>query len=124
MTNPLDDATAAYDRGDYATSVRLIRPLADQGNATAQNRLGSMYSNGLGVPQNNAEAEKWFQLAADQGHASAQNNLGISYWNGVGVSQNYAEAVKWFRLAAYQGYAEAQFNLGSMYSNGPSAGEL
>jgi len=122
VTNPLDNAAAAYDRGDYATSLRLIRPLADQGNATAQNRLGSMYSSGLGVPQNNAEAAKWFRLAADQGHASAQNNLGILYWNGISVPQNYADAVTWFRLAADQGYAEAQFNLGSMYSNGPLPG--
>ena len=46
FASPLEDSLAAYDRGDYATAVRLLRPLADQGNAQAQNGLGAMYYNG------------------------------------------------------------------------------
>ena len=71
-----------------------------------------------GVPQDYAEAVKWYRLAADQGYASAQSNLGIMYDEGRGVPQDYAEAVKWYRLAADQGDADAQINLGSMYANG------
>ena len=67
-----------------------------------------MYANGQGVPQNYAEAVKWYRLAADQGNATAQFNLALMYANGQGVPQNYAEAVKWYRLAADQGDAEAQ----------------
>jgi uncharacterized protein len=37
---PLDDAEAAIKRRDYATAVRLIRPLAEQGDASAQYNLG------------------------------------------------------------------------------------
>ena len=70
----VEDATAAYDRGDYATSLRLSRPLADQGNATAQNLLGSMYANGQGVPQNYINAYMWFSLAAAQGDQNAVKN--------------------------------------------------
>ena len=55
---PLEDATAAYDRGDYATALRLLRPLADQGDAIAQFNLGLMYDQGQGVPQNYAEARE------------------------------------------------------------------
>ena len=33
---PLEDANAAYYRGDYATALRLLRPLADQGDAIAR----------------------------------------------------------------------------------------
>ncbi len=33
---PGQDAMAAYARGDYATALRLLRPLADQGDAQAQ----------------------------------------------------------------------------------------
>ncbi len=62
-----------------------------------------MYDNGEGVPQDYAEAVKWYRLAAEQGDASAQYNLGIMYINGKGVPQDYAEAVKWYRLAAEQG---------------------
>ena len=73
-----------------------------------------------GVPQNYAEALKWYRLAADQGDASAQYNLGVMYDNGQGVPQNYAEALKWYRLAADQGNASAQHSLGLMSDNGIS----
>jgi TPR repeat protein len=112
---PIENATAAYDRGDYATALRLLRPLADQGNAIAQSNLGRMYDKGQGVPQDFAEAVKWYRKAADQGLAIAQNVLGFMYDKGQGVPQDYAEAIKWFRKAADQGNAIAQTNLGVMY---------
>ena len=84
----------------------------------AQNNLGVMHYKGQGVPQNDAEAFRWYRLAADQGDATAQSNLGGMYEKGEGVPQNYVEAVKWYRVAAEQGYANAQFGLGFMYVNG------
>src|SRR5580704_6365219 len=97
---PLEDAVAALDSSDYATALRLFRPLAEKGNPRAQFNLGFMYANGRGVPKNYAEALKWYRLAADQGFASAQHNLGIMYANGQGVALDHVEAVKWYRLAA------------------------
>jgi S1-C subfamily serine protease len=73
---------------------------------------------GRGVPQDFAEAVRWYRLAAAQGNAPAQNNLGAMYGNGEGVPQDYAEAARWYRLAADQGYAPAQFNLGATYDDG------
>src|SRR5450759_1722680 len=115
---PVEDAAAALGRGDYATALRLIRPLADQRDAYAQYNLGLMYANGQGVPQDYAEAVRWYRKAADQGLASAQFNLGLRYANGQGVPQNDAEAVRWYRKAADQDYATAQNNLGLMCANG------
>jgi len=112
---PLEDARAAYVKQDYATALRLFRPLADQGDADAQNMLGLMYQAGHGVPQDYAQAVKWYRLAADQGHAWAQTSLGTMYDNGQGVPKDYAQAVKWYRLAADQGNAWAQSWLGAMY---------
>ena len=80
-----------------------------------------MYENGEGVPQDYAEAVKWYRRAAEQGYAVAQNNLGSMYYNGTGVPQDYAEAVKWYRRAVEQGYALAQSNLGFMYEDGTGA---
>ena len=77
-----------------------------------------MYAKGDGVPENDAEAVRWFQLAARQGHAPAQNDLGLMYAHGRGVPENDAEAVRWFRLAAERGFDRAQHNLGLMYANG------
>jgi uncharacterized protein len=113
-----DPWIAAMNRRDYAAALRLIRPLANQGEASGQNTLGVMYFYGDGVPQDYAEAVKWYRKAADQGEAGAQSNLAGMYEDGDGVPQNYAEALKWYRLAADQGNAVAQSNLGLMYSNG------
>ena len=108
----------AYERGDYATALREWRPLAEQGNAPAQNSLGVMYGEGRGVPQFYAEAVRWYRLAVEQDYAPAQDNLGLMYANGQGVPQDYAEAVRWFRKAAGQGGAVAQYNLSVMYRDG------
>ena len=70
------------------------------------------------IPQDDAEAFKWYRLAAEQGHAVAQYKVGIMYEAGYGVPLDYAEAVKWYRLAAEQGRADAQHNLGVMYASG------
>ena len=117
VAGPLEDAEAAYARDDYATALRLFRSLADRGNATAQDNLGSMYAHGEGVAQSFTEAAKWFRLAADQGNATAQYRLGCLY-DACGGTQDYAQAVKWYRRAADQGLAAAQFGLGTMYESG------
>ena len=60
--NPFEDGVAAHKLGDYETAMRLLRPLAEQGNAYAQYKLGAMYDEGQGVPQDHAEATKWDRL--------------------------------------------------------------
>ena len=67
----LEDADAALKRRDYATAVRLNRPLAEQGNANAQYNLGTFYDNGLGVPLDKVRAYMWFSLSAAQGREGA-----------------------------------------------------
>ena len=62
-----DEGVAAYERGDYATALREFRPFANQGYAAAQFNLGIMYDEGQGVPQDYAEALKWYRKAAEQG---------------------------------------------------------
>ena len=92
--------------------------LAEKGSVNAQYNLGAMYDNGDGVPEDDAEAAKWYHKAADQGHVNAQFNLGVMYANGEGVAKNAAEAATWYRKAADQGDYRAQYNLGSLYANG------
>ena len=104
--------------GDFQTALKEWKSLADQGHAYAQYNLGWMYANGEGVPEDDAEAARWYRLAADQGDADAQHNLGVMYYNGEGVPEDDAEAARWFRLAADQGDADAQHNLGVMYYDG------
>jgi uncharacterized protein len=118
FADPLEDGRAAYNRGDYATALRLFRSLAEQGNADAQNDLGWAYEQGIGVQQDFKEAIRWYRLAAEQGYAPAQYSLGVIYYNGRGVPKNLREAIKWYQLAAEQGNSRAQYNLGFMHANG------
>ena len=64
---PFEDGYAAHEKGDYATALRLLRPLAEGGNSDAQHNLGVMYEKGRGVPQDYAEAVKWYRKAAKRG---------------------------------------------------------
>ena len=43
------DGVAAYLRGDYATALHELKPLAEQGNSDARFILGFMYANGHGI---------------------------------------------------------------------------
>lgn len=113
-----DDIKDAYWRGDYEAVLKELLPYAEGGDAMAQAMLAQLYADGKGVPQDYAEAARWYRLAANQGHAEAQNNLGLMYNNGEGAPRDNAEAVKWYRLAADQGAASAQNNLGRMYYHG------
>ena len=116
--NPYEKGRAAFNRNDYATALRLLRPLADQGDARAQVAIGALYAEGLGVPQDYAVAMSWFRKAADQNDARAQSNLAYMYHQGLGVPQDYAAAMSWLRKAVDRGEAYAQFNLAMMYRDG------
>ena len=47
----MDGPNEAYERGDFASAYSEWLPMAEQGDAVAQFRLGVMYMNGLGVQQ-------------------------------------------------------------------------
>ena len=78
----------AYSRGDHATALKELRPLAEQGNARAQLILDVIY-------------EEQFQRGAD------------AYNRG-----DHATTLKELRPLAEQGDADAQYNLGHMYDKG------
>jgi uncharacterized protein len=108
----------AYRRGNYTTALRELRPLAEQGNHSAQHFLGVCYANGYGVPKNIEMTLHWYRLSSDQGNWLAQNDLGVMYQNGDGVLQDYEEAARLYRLSAEKGYMVAQSNLAAMYYKG------
>ena len=79
-------------------SWQCLPPLADLGNALAQ--TGLSFSDGRGVPQDDAKAAAWFRKAADQGYAPAQDDLSWMYVEVEGVPQDYVLAHMWANLAA------------------------
>jgi hypothetical protein len=100
--NDPEAAYAAYQKADYETALRLLRPLAEQRDPRAETTLGVMYDEGHGVPQDDAQALKWYRLAAEQGYAHAQFNLGVMYARGEADNghQDNVSAHMWFNLAA------------------------
>ena len=112
----LDDAIAAYQRGEHATAIPALTAAAEAGDPLAQVYLGLAYYNGHGVVENDIVAFTWFWRAAEQGDAEGQYQLAYMYTYGFGIPEGEPDpggkAVEWFTQAAEQGHAEAQFNLG------------
>jgi S1-C subfamily serine protease len=105
---------AAAVAGDPAA----LRQLAEQGNPIAANNLGVLYANGVKVPQDFAEAKKWYEFAGQHGNPTGEYNLGIAYQRGQGTPPDLTEAVKWFRLASDHNSGPAKFALAQLYLAG------
>jgi uncharacterized protein len=110
---PVD--TSENSRAEKEATAREVRRLAEEGNVTAQNKLGLLYKVGRGVPQNYVQAKRWFEEAAKQGHAGAQINLGMLYLQEDAPPRSPQMAMFWFSRAAEQGAAPAFAKLGQMY---------
>ena len=85
---------------DAVEAVAWYRKAAEQGHIEALHKLGRMYHQGRGVPQDFAEAVAWYHQAAEHGQPQALWYLGDMYSEGLGVLQDFVEAHRWYNLAA------------------------
>jgi TPR repeat protein len=86
--------------------------------AEAQHNLAACYSQGRGVPQDQAKAIGWLRRAAQGGHPPAQRLLGLFLLKGVGLRADTREAVRWLGKAADNDDMFAEFLLGNLYAVG------
>ena len=93
----------AYNKKDFKTALDEWLPLAEAGDATAQNAVGAIYDHGLGVEKDDVAAVHWYQLAADQNFPLAMRNLAMMYAGGHGVAFDKDQAEYWFQKAAEAG---------------------
>ncbi len=112
------DGEQAYLNKDYAKALKILKPLAKNGNSQAQVTLGIMYDFGHGVPKDSSKAIKWYIKAAEQGIPAVQHDVGVKYFQGQDVPQNYLKAAYWWEQSANAGLADSQFNLGLLYYRG------
>jgi len=98
--------------------INALRAHAAQGDPKAQFKLASAYYRGKGIPQDYAEALRWYKMAADQGEPDAEDGLGYMYVKGKGAPQDYAQALHWYKRAAEHGDAKGEFDLGTIYNEG------
>lgn len=90
-----------FSSGGFGPSdFKLLKGLAEGGDADAQLHLGLAYAYGVDVSEDDAEAAKWYRLASKQGQPDAQVFLGMAYETGEGVPQDYVEAYAWFDVAS------------------------
>ncbi|MCP8939377.1 sel1 repeat family protein [Alsobacter sp. SYSU M60028] len=128
-----------YNAGHKAGAVKALEYAASQGHALARWKLGRMYANGDGVPQDDLKAFENFSRIADE-HAdespdstsarfvsSAFVALGSYYLDGIPntyVKPNGARAREMFQYAAsYFGDPDAQYSLARLYLDGVGGGK-
>jgi uncharacterized protein len=68
----LYSAQVAYKKGDFATSFKQFKELAEVGQPQAQLDLAVMYARGEGVDRNNVYAHAWASLAGQNGEAKGK----------------------------------------------------
>jgi len=72
----LQDGITAGRRGDHATAVRLLKPIAESGNTDAQVELGMILAQKDYDPEPDYPAAlKWMQRAYDQGRTDVESKI-------------------------------------------------
>jgi len=99
----------AFDRADYATSLKIWLPQAQTGDPEAQAYVGEIYEKGMGLQPDYELAAVWYKKAAKQGLTRAQINLGNLYEKGLGVDKDSIVALNWYRKASGLGEDNLQY---------------
>jgi hypothetical protein len=82
------DALSAYTKGDYKTALKLLKPMAEQGNTFAEFTIGKMYAYGEGTAKDPKKGAAYIQSAADKGLATAQYHMAQLCMQGLGVARD------------------------------------
>ncbi|MFK8080798.1 MAG: caspase family protein [Granulosicoccus sp.] len=90
----------AYDRANFATSLKIWLPQAESGDPKAQTLVGEIFEKGLGQIADPVIAAEWYRKAAAQGYSRARINLGYLYESGLGVERDLTKAMNLYRQAA------------------------
>ncbi len=99
VAGPLEDGMDAHKSGDYATALRLWRPLAEQGNADAQFALGFMLERGQGVPRDRVQAHMLYSLAASSLPPGEDHDTAVKYRDAVASQMTPAQIAEAEKLA-------------------------
>ena len=133
----LEDANTAIESKDYKKAFELFQPLAEEGNAEAQTRLGALYVNGQGVEQDLDKGLSWIMKAATQGYETARKiafklcldlvnqgdttvmyNLGNMCLNGWGGEYDPNVCMGWLENAGKIGHEKSSNMLAKIYTEG------
>jgi TPR repeat protein len=115
---PLRDGTAAFAKGDTATALRLLAPLAAAGDPAAECMMTVMRDKAGDRIAYDAAAMSATCIGVARGEADAELDLAGDYRTGLILARDVGKAAALYRLAADQGSAVAQKVLGDLYAEG------
>ncbi len=106
----MDNLTAVDGRlpSDPVEARAYLTKAADGNSREAQFKLGVMYAEGTGGPQNDAAARSLFEKAAAQDHPAALSWLGAFAQMGRGGPQDESAARKYYERGAALGSEDAK----------------
>jgi TPR repeat protein len=102
-------------------AIDWYKKAVKQGSLDAATNVALMYEDGIGIPQDSAQALTWFGRTAEGGPSAAQYSLALIYQQCNGLLQNPKEYVRWLTAPAEQGIVPALLDLGA-YSMHPPDG--
>jgi TPR repeat protein len=118
--DPIRDASAASERGEFESAIITVRPLAEAGNREAQYQLGYLALTECDLISGR-EAFSFFLEASEQGHAEAMYRLATlpEFLSEPFKSPlSNEEAWRWLLRAAEAGCIQAQRDAGAALASG------
>ncbi len=108
----LFDGLTAMKASRFEEAREIFLPLAQGGNADAEELIGVMYAMGLGVERDDERAFDWYLRASLKGHPGAQSGIGWYYEVGRGIpAPDLPRAYTWYTLSAIGGDPDAAISM-------------
>lgn len=101
-----------------SAAIEWFRKAAARGNTGGMINLGFTYRDGHGVPVDDQEAARWFEMAANAGDRHAMILAGRVYAYQLKCPER---ALRWFLLAAEAHFTESYIELALLYNNRKSS---
>lgn len=117
------EAVALFSQQRYAEAAPLLEQAAQAGDGQAQNLLGIMHMNGIGMDIDPRRAYVLFEAAAAGGLKEGHYNLSNLQFHGAGAPRDEPAARAHLRAAAQAGHRPALRALGFMYHLMGGSGE-
>ena len=96
-----------YEHTDFGKAYRLYRAAMRDGYPPGYFKVGMMYYEGMGIPQNHIEASKIFRAGNELGDNDCCFMLGKMYYYGYGVAKDEQYGKRYLAVAEKNGSEDA-----------------
>ncbi|WP_300179254.1 tetratricopeptide repeat protein [uncultured Aliivibrio sp.] len=106
--------TAYLNQDNYKEAITWLTSAANNGSIEAQNKIGVIYTKGIGTEANSSLAIQYFTKAAENESSMAYYNLGKVYES----QDKFPIAIDWYNKAIDMDNSNAMNNLADLYLQG------